>query len=170
MPMTTWEIAMALPRNFKLTADKRTRLGSQLLRLAKRYDRALTERLARWNLSPTHYEMLKVLYAAPDYSLTHSQLAEAMGITLPSITLAVKKLSALRLVGHQRGEDRRSRIVSLSVKGAESLSVLYESYEGFAEDLFSAISDKSATQVESAITKLLSRLSAMEETRQTSAA
>ena len=38
---------MALPRNFKLTADHRARLGSQLLRLAKRYERAFTERLAR---------------------------------------------------------------------------------------------------------------------------
>lgn len=161
---------MALPRNFKLTADKRTRLGSQLLRLAKRYERALTERLARWKLSPTHYEILKVLYAAPDYSLTHTQLADAMGITLPSITLAVKKLSALRLVGHQRGEDRRSRIVSLSVKGAETLSILYETYEGFAEDLFSVIPNASAESVQKTIAKLLSRLSALEESRQASAA
>lgn len=161
---------MALPRNFKLTADKRARLGTQLLRLAKRYDRALTERLARWKLSPTHYEILKVLYAAPDYSLTHSQLAEAMGVTLPSITLAVRKLGALKLIGHQRGEDRRARIVSLSVKGAETLSVLYESYEGFAEDLFSAISDKSASQLEKSINKLLSRLSALEDQRDAKAA
>lgn len=161
---------MALPRNFKLTADKRTRLGTQLLRLAKRYDRALSERLSQWKLSPTHYEILKVLYAAPDYSLTHSQLAEAMGVTLPSITLAVRKLGALKLIGHQRGEDRRARIVSLSVKGAELLSVLYESYEGFAEDLFNAIPDKSADQLEKSIAKLLSRLSAMEDQRDTKAA
>ena len=161
---------MALPRNFKLTADKRARLGTQLLRLAKRYDRALSERLARWKLSPTHYEILKVLYAAPDYSLTHSQLAEAQGVTLPSITLAVRKLGALKLIGHQRGEDRRARIVSLSIKGAELLSVLYESYEGFAEDLFNAIPDKSADQLEKSIAKLLSRLSAMEDQREAKAA
>lgn len=156
---------MALPRNFKLTADKRARLGTQLLRLAKRYERALSDRLARWKLSPTHYEILKVLYAAPDYALTHSQLAESMGVTLPSITLAVRKLGALKLVGQQRGQDRRSRIVSLSVKGAELLSMLYETYEAFAEDLFTAVPDKSAAQLEDAITGLLSRLSAMEEAR-----
>ncbi|MBZ0136612.1 MAG: MarR family transcriptional regulator [Planctomycetes bacterium] len=161
---------MPLPRNFKLTADKRTRLGTQLLRLAKRYDRALGERLSRWQLSPTHYEILKVLYAAPDYSLTHSQLAEAMGVTLPSITLAVRKLGALKLVGAQRAKDRRSRIVSLGVKGAELLSVLYESYEGFAEDLFNAIPDKSADKLDAVITRLLSRLSAMEDARVASAA
>jgi DNA-binding MarR family transcriptional regulator len=161
---------MALPRNFKLTADKRARLGSQLLRLAKRYDRALNERLARWQLAPTHYEILKLLYAAPDYSLTHSQIADAMGVTLPSITLAVRKLGALKLLGNQRGEDRRSRIVSLSVKGAELLSVLYESYESFAEDLFTALPDKQADQLEASISALLSRLSAMEEARLASAA
>jgi DNA-binding MarR family transcriptional regulator len=161
---------MALPRNFKLSADKRTRLGSQLLRLAKRYERALAERLSRWKLSTTHYEILKVLYAATDYALTHTQLAEATGITLPSITLAVKKLGALKLVGQQRGEDRRSRIVSLSVKGAETLSVLYETYEGFAEDLFSAIPERTAGQVEKAITRLLSRLTALEESEHASAA
>jgi len=161
---------MALPRNFKLSADQRARLGSQLLRLAKRYDRALTERLARWRLAPTHYEILKVLYAAPDYSLTHSQLAAAMGVTLPSITLAVRKLGALKLLGNQRGQDRRSRIVSLSVKGAELLAQLYESYEAFAEDLFTSIPDKSAEHLQAAIQSLLSRLSAMEETRHASAA
>lgn len=161
---------MALPRNFKLTADKRARLGTQLLRLAKRYERALSDRLARWKLSPTHYEILKVLYAAPDYALTHSQLAESMGVTLPSITLAVRKLGALKLVGQQRGQDRRSRIVSLSVKGAELLSMLYETYEAFAEDLFTAVPDKSAAQLEDAITSLLSRLSAMEEARLASVA
>lgn len=161
---------MALPRNFKLTADKRARLGTQLLRLAKRYERALSDRLARWKLSPTHYEILKVLYATPDYALTHSQLAESMGVTLPSITLAVRKLGALRLVGQQRGQDRRSRIVSLSVKGAELLSMLYETYEAFAEDLFTAVPDKSAAQLEDTITSLLSRLSAMEEARLASVA
>lgn len=156
---------MAMPRNFKLTADKRARLGTQLLRLAKRYDRALNDRLSRWQLSTTHYEILKVLYAAPDYSLTHSQLAAAMGVTLPSITLAVRKLGAMRLIGAQRGTDRRSRIVTLSVKGAELLSMLYEACEGFAEDLFAAIPDKAAADVEAAITRLLSRLSSMEEAR-----
>ena len=161
---------MPLPRNFKLDADKRTRLGLQLMRLAKRYDRALTERLTKWKLSPTHYEILKILYAADDYSMTHTQLANAMGVTLPSITLAVKKLGALKLVGHQRGADRRARIVSLAVKGAELLSVLYEEYEGFAEDLFTAISDKSASNLEKSVTRLLSRLTAMEESRQASAA
>lgn len=161
---------MPLPRSFKLNADKRTRLGLQLMRLAKRYDRALSERLSKWRLSPTHYEILKVLYAAPDYSMTHSQLAHAMGVTLPSITLAVKKLGALKLVGHHRGEDRRARIVSLSVKGAEQLSVLYEEFEGFAADLFTAIPDKSAANVEKSVTRLLSRLTAMEEKTKASAA
>lgn len=161
---------MPLPRNFKLDADKRTRLGLQLMRLAKRYDRALSDRLAKWKLSPTHYEILKILYAADDYAMTHSQLAKAMGVTPPSITLAVRKLGALRLIGHQRGEDRRSRIVSLSIKGAETLSILYEEFEGFAEDLFTSISDKSATSLETSVKKLLSRLTAMEETRQASAA
>ncbi|MCA8913955.1 MAG: hypothetical protein KDB90_00985 [Planctomycetes bacterium] len=161
---------MPLPRNFKLDADKRARLGTQLLRLAKRYERALTDRLARWNLAPTHYEILKVLYAAPDYAMTHSQLGAAMGVTLPSITLAVRKLGTLKLVGAQRGQDKRSRIVSLSVKGAELLSMLYETYEAFAEDLFTAIPDRSAKAMEDSIGLLLSRLTAMEEARTASAA
>lgn len=155
---------MALPRNFKLDADGRARLGSQLIRLAHRYDRALTERLARFKLAPSHYEILKLLYAAPDYSLSHSQLAEAMGITLPSITLAVRKLGALRLVGQQRATDRRTRLVSLSVKGAEFLAPLYDSVEAFAAELFSAVPDKSAAHVNSAIQALLTRLTAMQAT------
>lgn len=155
---------MPLPRGFKLDADSRTRLGSQLIRLAHRYDRALTEKLARFKLAPSHYEILKLLYAAPDYSLSHSQLAAAMGITLPSITLAVRKLGAMRMLGQQRATDRRTRLVSLTVKGAEFLAPLYDSVETFAAELFSAVPDKSATQVNGAIQALLTRLTAMQGT------
>lgn len=154
---------MGLPRAFKLDTDGQARLGSQLLRLAHRFDRALTERLARFKLAPTHYEILKTLYAAPDYSLGHTQLAQAMGITLSSITLAVRKLGAMRLVGQQRGTDRRQRVVSLTVKGAEFLAPLYDTTEEFAHELFSALPEKSARQVEAAIQALLARLSAMQD-------
>lgn len=158
---------MALPRNFRLDADGRARLGSQLIRLAHRYDRALSERLAKFKLAPSHYEILKLLYAAPDYSLSHSQLAQSMGITLPSITLAVRKLGAMRLVGQQRATDRRTRLVSLSVKGAEFLAPLYDQVEAFASGLFSAIGEKQSAQVDAAIQALLVRLSAMQDSATT---
>lgn len=154
---------MPLPRNFTLNAPEKARLGSQLLRLAKRYDRALEERLAPWHLGPTHYEILKLLYAAPDYSLRHGQLAQALGITLPSITVAIRKLTGLGLIGQRRGIDRRERIATLSVKGAEILSHLYESNEGFAESVFSSVDDKEARGLARALTTLLARLSALGE-------
>jgi len=160
---------MPLPRNLKLDADGRTRLGGQLLRLAKRYDRELSERLSRWNLAPTHYEILKLLYAAPDYAMTHSRIADSLGVTLPSVTLAVRKLGALKMIGSQRGTDRRERVITLSVKGAETLAILYEQYESFAEDLFTAIDDKKAASLERAITRLLSRLTELQDRVATSA-
>jgi DNA-binding MarR family transcriptional regulator len=156
---------MALPRNFRLDADQRARLGTQLLRLSHRYERALQDRLARWRLAATHYETLKLLYSAPDYSLTHSELAARLGVTLPSITLAVKKLMALRLLGQQRGEDRRRRVVTLTVKGAELLAPLYDELERFAEEVFQAIPEQGAAKVEAAIARLLSRLSELEDAR-----
>ena len=152
---------MPLPRNFALNTHEKARLGAQLLRLAKRYDRALEERLAPWHLGPTHYEILKLLYAAPDYSLRHGQLAEALGITLPSITVAVRKLTGLGLMGQRRGLDRRERFATLSVKGAEMLSQLYESNEGFAESVFSSVDDKDARGLARVLTSLLARLSAL---------
>lgn len=156
---------MPLPRNFTLNAHEKARLGSQLLRLAKRYDRALEERLAPWHLGPTHYEILKLLYAAPDYSLRHGQLAQALGITLPSITVAIRKLTGLGLMGQRRGIDRRERIATLSVKGAEMLSQLYESNEGFAESVFSSVDDKEAKGLARVLTALLARLSALGDTK-----
>jgi MarR family transcriptional regulator, lower aerobic nicotinate degradation pathway regulator len=161
---------MPLPTTLKLNADKRSRLGGQLLRLAKRYDRELQERLSRWNLAPTHYEILKLLYAAPDYSMSHSQLAQGLGVTLPSVTLAIRKLGAMKMVGSQRGEDRRRRLVTLSVKGAETLALLYDEYERFAEELFSSIDDRKANSLERTIGRLLSRLSELQDTPNSSAA
>lgn len=154
---------MPLPRNFSLSADYKTRFGAQLLRLAKRYDRALEERLAPWHLGPTHYEILKLLYAAPDYSMRHTHLAEQLGITLPSVTVAVRKLCALGLIGQRRGHDRRERLASLSVKGAEMLSHLYESNEGFAESVFSCMDDKDARGLQRVLTTLLARLGALQD-------
>lgn len=161
---------MPLPRNLRLNNDVRSRLGGQLLRLAHRYDRALSERLARWHLAPTHYELLKLLYAAPDYSLTHSQVAQAMGITLPSVTLAARKLGALRLVGAQRGNDRRCRVLTLTVKGAEMLGQLYDAHEYFSEALFSSIPDAGTAQLDRAIQRLLARLTELEELKVPAAA
>jgi DNA-binding MarR family transcriptional regulator len=161
---------MALPTHLKLKADHRTRLGTQLLRLANRYDRALAERLSEWRLAPSHYELLKLLYAAPDYSRTHTQLAQAMGVTLPSITLAIRKLGAMRLVGSQRGEDRRSRIATLTVKGAETLALLYDRYEQFAELLFTSVGDPGSAAVEKAVQRLLARLGELEDQRSARAA
>lgn len=154
---------MPLPRAITTDRNDRSRLGLQLLRLAHRYDRALCGRLARFGLSPTHYEILKLLYAAPDYSLSHSQLAQATGITLPSITLAVRKLCAMRMIGQQRAEDRRCRIVTLSVKGAEFLAPLYDTTESFSGELFGALPGKGAVQMETAIRSLLAQLSAMQD-------
>lgn len=149
---------MPLPARKTMSIDRRARLGGQLIRLANRYDRALSERLARWNLAPTHYEILKALYAAPDYSLTHSRLAEAAGVTLPSITLAVRKLGAMRMIGAQRGEDRRSRIATLTVKGAETLALLFDQHEKFAEAVFTSLNHSGADNLEKSIQRLLSRL------------
>jgi DNA-binding MarR family transcriptional regulator len=156
---------MPLPRNFKLDADERARLGGLLLRLSRRYERALEERLKRFRIGPTHYELLKLLYAAADYSLTHSELAQALGITLPSVSTAAKKLSAMGLIAHRKGKDRRERIATLSVKGAEQLAPLYDANEGFAEDLFTAIDEKDARHLERAVTALLARLAALEAAR-----
>lgn len=156
---------MPLPRNFSLNADERARLGTQLLRLAKRYDRALEERLAPWHLAPTHYEILKLLYAAPDYSARHSAIARQLGITLPSVTVAIRKLSGLGLMGQRRGEDRRERIATLSVKGAEMLAHLYDAQEGFAGEIFSLLGDKEAKVIDRQITALLARLTALEDAR-----
>ncbi|MDC1142229.1 MarR family transcriptional regulator [Planctomycetota bacterium] len=160
---------MPLPKNFKLDADKRARLGGQLLRLAHRYDRALADRLKRWNLSPTHYEILKLLYAAEDYSMRHKEIAQALGVTLPSVTLAIRKLGSMKLIGRQKGEDKRERIVSLTVKGAEYLGDLYDTHEGFAEDLFTAISDKSSKNLQASIGKLLTRLTVLEDSEKAKA-
>lgn len=161
---------MALPRGFKLDVDGRTRLGSQLIRLAHRYDRALGEQLARFKIAPNHYEILKLLYAAPEYTLGHSQIAAALGVTLPSVTLAVRKLGAMKLLAGQRGSDRRTRLVSLTVKGAEFLAPLYDRTEQFAESVFSAIDESRARHIEAGIRALLARLSAIEETAEHSTA
>jgi DNA-binding MarR family transcriptional regulator len=149
---------MPLPRNLTLSNDERSRLGSQLLRLARRFERALEVKLAPWHMAPSHYEILKLLYAAPDYALRHGALAQALGITLPSVTVAVRKLTSLGLVAQRLGQDRREHYATLSVKGAELLSHLYDASESFANEVFSAIAEKDARGMDRIISALLARL------------
>ncbi|MCC6574567.1 MAG: MarR family transcriptional regulator [Planctomycetes bacterium] len=156
---------MALPGKLRLQGDDRVRLGAQLLRLAHRYDRALELKLAPSGLAPTHFEVLKLLYAAPEYSLRHSELARALGITLPSVTVAIRKLSGAGLIGQRRGSDKRERIASLTVRGAEILATLFDASEDFALNLFGAIAEKEAKSVERGVQALLARLSALEDVR-----
>ncbi len=157
---------MPLPTKIHHQSDDRVRLGSQLLRLAHRYDRALQCRIAPSGLAPTHFEILKLLYAAPDYSLQHGELARLLGVTLPSVTVAVRKLSGAGLVGQRRGDDRRRRIAALTVKGAEILGVLFDRCEDFAVQLFSALNEKDTRLIERAVGALLTRLSALDDKKQ----
>lgn len=154
---------MALPRNLKIDDTAKARVGARLIRLARQYERALSEKLAPWKLAPTHLEVLKFLYTAPDYSATHSQIADATGITLPSVTLAVRKLAALKLVGRDRGSDRRQRIVTLGVKGAEQLGMLYDITSDLSESVFGDLSDADARKLERIADKLLARFIALDE-------
>jgi DNA-binding MarR family transcriptional regulator len=74
--------------------------------------------LARFGLTAARLDML---YAIAHGGSFQNTLRRKLGVTAPVVSRMLKSLEALGLVRRQRASDRRTRLVSLTVKGARRL-------------------------------------------------
>jgi len=85
---------------------------------------------------------LKVLHVLCRHGkVTAGELAETLGVSAPTVTDIVERMSALGLVTKERGcEDRRVVYVSVTPAGEETLRQVLQERWSFYRDLFEGMS------------------------------
>jgi DNA-binding MarR family transcriptional regulator len=109
-------------------------------RTASLWMQALTRKLRPFDLTPTQYNVLRILRGAHPGSLTCTQVGERMVTPVPDVTRLLDRLLARRLVWKARDEsDRRIIRVEISGKGLDLLASLDESILVWLEEMLSPL-------------------------------
>jgi DNA-binding MarR family transcriptional regulator len=110
-----------LAREIRQTQPFRSLEGEAILniqRTASLLEQAVVEALKPSGLSPTQYNVLRILRGAGGAGLACQEIAERMVARDPDITRLLDRLEGRSLVGRARsGEDRRVVRVRLTVEG-----------------------------------------------------
>ena len=119
----------------------------QLLRTAEALWNASRAFFARWELSPSQFNLLNVLIDQPD-GLTQTELSRALITHRSNITGLVDRLEQRRLVARRDVDaDRRAYRVVLTAAGAALLRQILPHYHRAAEQAWGDISGKRAAQI-----------------------
>lgn len=126
-----------------------------VLWLTRAHDAAIsvqTEELRPLNLSPSAFNMLMALRAAPDNTLEPCQLADQLLVSRPSVTGLLDTLQRRGLVErHPHSGDRRRLLVLLTEAGHQLLESHFPSLYQLQSDL---VADLSADEQEQLVTLL----------------
>ena len=89
-----------------------------IVRTAEVLQRALVEFLKEFDLSPTQYNVLRILRGAGAAGATCSQIGERLLTHDPDITRLLDRMDARRLIARERSStDRRAIITRISADG-----------------------------------------------------
>ena len=119
----------------------------QLLRTAEALWNASRAFFARWELSPSQFNLLNVLTDQPD-GLTQTELGRELITHRSNITGLVDRLEQRGLVARRNVEaDRRAYRVVLTAAGAALLRQILPHYHRAAEQAWGDLSAKRAAQI-----------------------
>ena len=123
----------------------------QLLRTAEELWNASRVFFARWDLSPSQFNLLNVLTDFPD-GCTQSDLSRQLIMHRSNVTGLVDRLEQRRLVARkENSEDRRAWLVVLAPAGRKLLAEIYPHYHAAAEQVWGKLP---ATRAKQLVTEL----------------
>lgn len=109
-------------------------------RTASVWVQGLAKHLRSFDLTPTQYNVLRILRGTHPGSLTCGEIGERMVTAVPDVTRMVDRLVSRRLAWKARDEaDRRVVQVEISSRGLELLSTLDEQVLDWLEELLSTL-------------------------------
>jgi DNA-binding MarR family transcriptional regulator len=96
-----------------------------IARTAEVLGQSMAEFLREYKLSPTQYNVLRILRGAGAAGVTCSQIAERMIGRDPDITRLLDRLESRGLIARQRGkEDRRVVVTRIAAEGLNLLNAI----------------------------------------------
>ena len=112
-------------------------------RTASVWIQVIAHRLRPFGLTPTQYNVLRILRGAHPGSLTCGEIGERMVTEVPDVTRLIDRLVARRLAWKARDEaDRRIVRVEISGQGLELLAELDDEVLGWLDELLAPLEDK----------------------------
>ena len=109
-------------------------------RTASVWMQELSHHLRPYGLTPTQYNVLRILRGAHPGSLTCGEVGERMVNEVPDVTRLIDRLVARRLAWKARDEsDRRVVRVEISGQGLELLADLDDKVLGWLDKLLAAL-------------------------------
>ena len=94
-----------------------------VLRTSDCLQRAFVRRTRHWGITPTQYNVLRILRGAEPNGLTCSEVGERMITAVPDITRLLARMKAQKFIRQQRDKkDRRVVWTHISASGLELLS------------------------------------------------
>ena len=109
-------------------------------RTASVWMQSLSQHLKPFGLTPTQYNVLRILRGAHPGSLTCGEVGERMVTVVPDVTRLIDRLVARRLAWKARDEsDRRVVRVEISGQGLELLTELDDKVLGWLEELLAPL-------------------------------
>lgn len=119
----------------------------QLLRTAEALWNSSREFFARWDLSPSQFNILNLLHEAPD-GLSQSDLSRQLIMHRSNVTGLVDRLETRGLVRRaEHAADRRAWRVMLTAAGRKLLAELHPVYFRAAEEVWGKVPVSHARQV-----------------------
>lgn len=119
----------------------------QLLRTADAVWNASRAFFARWDLSPSQFNVLNLLADQPD-GLTQSELSRALIMHRSNVTGLIDRLEQRRLVRRRaHATDRRAYRVVLTQEGQRLLGEILPYYYAAGEQAWGTISAERARQI-----------------------
>ncbi len=118
----------------------------QLLRTAEDLWNASRVFFARWDVSPSQFNILNLLYGAPD-GMSQSDLSRLLIMHRSNATGLVDRLEKRLLVRREsHPSDRRAYRVVITPAGADLLNQIYPHYFSASERVWSDLPDASVAQ------------------------
>jgi DNA-binding MarR family transcriptional regulator len=112
-------------------------------RTADQFTRTLAEALKSADISPTQYNVLRILQGAGENGWACSEIAERMVTRDPDITRLIDRLQDRGLVKRVRSEvDRRIVRVRITQKGSKTIADLAPGFAGLERNLLGHLGEE----------------------------
>jgi len=149
VPKLTAEIKATAP-----FSSREEEVSLNILRTAALLEHAVAERLKPHGLTPTQYNVLRILRGAGPEGLCRSEVTERMLTPVPDATRLLDRLEEAGLVDRDRDpDDRRFVTARITRSGLEKLAELDEPVQRMHEELLGHIPEEDLGR----LTELLER-------------
>jgi DNA-binding MarR family transcriptional regulator len=137
-PKLTVEIKASAP-----FSSREEEVSLNILRTAALLEHAVAERLKPHGLTPTQYNVLRILRGAGSEGLCRSEVTERMLTPVPDATRLLDRLEEAGLVARDRNlDDRRFVTARITRSGLEKLADLDEPVQRMHEELLGHIPEE----------------------------